>query len=603
MVCYVCYSFLLQQWKSYQENGTPPLKRLYWMRHSSSTSSGIGHDNDSSFSTQSGMLYGEKQDIQSFQTSSFHLASFKSTCMAESSANSSLEGQLNTTSFKANAFASDPHNNSRCNHEHVNPFDRPLEKESSPSEKITDQQACPVCGNLKTLSQMQKIHTRPQLKHETPFYPSILNLFPEADHLIDTQGRILTCNNCCKVLLHQWKLFTQLGTPFAERKYLVNNKLVSEIEMKTFVCFLCGKDDRGEPYRLSCVKKLDGEPFYPFFKNLREPPGSCQISKDGIVECCATCAETLHDQWLSFKAAHVSECDHIYLIAGINQSLVGPRKETVAPIPGEKKIICLVCHVNVTRNQMKEVYSNPYANMDLSFLEELDKVSGSFFSRKIGQTLICKDCYTSISCQWKKYNEENVPLDVRRYQLQRQHNDQETVKCEICKNIVKSINCHSTHLVPNEEDHNEPFFPVLADLVREKRSKLVQTCKFCYANLFAQWKHFETTSTEGNQLLRTYKPYHFVCFMCGSTVHYSDLKIIYKTVILPLLPTAYKKPTLAVEVDSKVAVCLPCKETLHAGKSDVGSSETKQELVKTDSVAVSDATSLICVIICGMGSS
>ena len=602
MVCYVCYSFLLQQWSSYQESGTPSLKRLYWMRHSSSTSSGKGHDNDSSFSNQSGMLHDEKLDIQSFETSSLHLASFKSTYMGESSASSSLEGPLDTTSCKANPVASDPHNNSRRNLEHVNPFDRSLEKESSASEKIADQQACPVCGNLKTLSQMQKIHTRPQLKHETPFYPSIQNRLPEANHLIDTQGRILICNNCCKVLLHQWKLFTQMGTPFAERKYLVNSKSISEIEMKTFVCFLCAKDERGKPCRLSCVKKLDGEPFYPFLKNLREPPGSCEISKDGIVECCVSCAETLHGQWLSFKTAHVSECDHIYSIAGINQSLLGPPKETVEPVLGEKKFICLVCHVSVTRNQMKEVYSNPYANMDLSFLEELDRVSGSYFSRKTGQTLICKDCYTSISCQWKKYNEENVPLDVRRYQLQRQHNEEEPVKCEICKTVVKSINCHSARVVPNEEDHNEPFFPVLADLVRGKRSKLVPTCKFCYANLFAQWKHFERTLTEGDQLLRTYKPYHFVCFLCGSTAHYSDLKIISKTVIMPLLPTAYKKPTLAVEVDYKVAVCLPCNETLNASKSDVGSSETVQEVVKIDSVAVSDATSFICVMMSGMGS-
>eukprot|EP00112_Aurelia_sp_Birch-Aquarium-sp1_P010383 Seg222.1 transcript_id=Seg222.1/GoldUCD/mRNA.D3Y31 product="hypothetical protein" protein_id=Seg222.1/GoldUCD/D3Y31 len=597
IVCYVCFSFLLQQWNSYQENGTPPLKRLYWMRHSSSTSSGREeglNNNDSSFSNQSSMLFDEKQDLQLFEASPLHLASCQSKYMATSSASSSSEGPLfDITSFQANPLASDPHN-CRRNLEPVKPSDKRLEEEDKPSDELTDQQACPICGIVKTLSQMQKIHTRPQLKQETPFYPSILNLFPEANHLMDTHGRILTCNNCCKVLVHQWKLFTQMGTPFAERKYLVNKKLVSEIELKTFVCFLCGQDERGQPCRLSCVEKMDGAPFYPFFKNLREPAGSCQIDKDGIAECCVICAETLHDQWISFNTAHLSQYDHIYSIAGINKSLVGPSKDRVAPIPGEKKVLCLVCHVTVTRKQMKEVYSNPYANMDLSFLEDLEKVNGSYFSRKIGQALVCKDCYTSISCQWKKYNEDNVPLDVRRYQLQRQRNDQEPVNCEICKNVVESINSHSARVIPNEEDRNEPFFPILADLIREEGSILVQTCKFCYTNLFAQWKHFERASkTEDDKFLRTYKPYHFVCFCCGSTAHYSDLKIIHRTSIMPLLSAAYKKPTLAVEVDDKVAVCSSCKETLHASKAEARRSETVEESTKINSVVVSDEILLI----------
>ena len=430
IVCNVCYAFLIQQWNSYEENGTPLSNRLYWVKH----------NRDAERSCFDDSFYDKNEEDSQSICNSFSLedgsnaASFQDSSSSESDSEPSVLLPIE----QANNLEEEGSNRER-------------EKQSDP--KSIEDSHCFVCRQPTAAASLKPVHTKPQLRKETPFYPTLASCNADAAiGEIDLQGRFLACIECNEKLLFQWHLYMQRGIPVSDRKYVLDESFDWD---KKSTCFVCGGDDESSMSELTCLKVHANEPYFPFLKNLREPPGAEPICSKGIIKCCSKCTSKILSQWFDYTEAKVPLYDQVYFISSKTDAL--PEK-IHAPVSDEKDLVCLICQRNELRKYMKEVYSNPYANMDLSFLEKIPKVSQSYFAKTLGQALVCIACYKSLVYQWKRFDSNDVPLDQREYKLQRYQGRDEKTVCEICTTPVERQEVCDTHILPEKNDKT-PILP------------------------------------------------------------------------------------------------------------------------------------------------
>lgn len=555
IVCNVCYAFLVQQWNTYEENGTPLSKRLYWMKHRKGQEHGDlmesfydkkerSEDNQS---IHNSFGFEDESNPASFQENS------SSNCISD---NESIVLMPKDWNENAKEWIENADEKNECNDDGENQIET----------KCKEERPCFICRQLMPLASLKPVHTKPQMRKEVPFYPSLVTLHTNAVFEIDSLGRFLACSKCNKKLLFQWHLSVQRGIPVSDRKYVLGENAISANKL---ACFICGRDDEPNMKDLRCMKTIEDGAYFPFLKNLREPPKAEPISSEGTVKCCKKCAINISDQWFDYAEKKVPLCDQVYIVGGKAGT---SSKIDTAPVPDEKELVCLICQCTEIRKNMKEVYSNPYANMDLSFLEKIQKQPKSYFVRSSGQALVCLTCYNSLICQWEQFDLNNVPLDMREYKLHRHQRRYNKTICEICSTSMSESECFDTYLLPKEDDGKHPFFPCLArqiELSTAGRSK-IQTCCFCSQNLILQWKHYERDcKTDDDRWKRSYKPHHFVCFFCSSAAHRSDIVLVHKNSCIPLnYLTQHQPPLLAVDFDGFIAVCYNCKELVDAVKTN-----------------------------------
>ena len=567
LVCNVCYAFLIQQWNSYEENATPLSKRLYWMKRPLDDEEPFFADN----------LYGKNEN---------------GFAAKHNFSNFGLEDESNPASLQDSTSngSDDEHS---CKQIYVAPqwagnVDEKTELDNENKDAKLQEIKCFICRQLKGVDSLKKVHTKPQLKKETPFFPSLAdNTALDHKNEIDGKGCIFTCNDCHDRLLFQWQLYTQRSIPFADREYIFDGD--KDLSTKA-ACFVCGKNDESIVNDIACSKRGEDDPYFPFLKNLRKPPGAEPINSKGIVKCCNACTTKIFKKWLEYESAKIPIHDQLYLVVGRRgvSSIINS-----APVLDERDVVCIVCQRTEARKFMREVYSNPYANMDLSFLEKIPKVSGSCYVRNLGQVLVCMPCYQSLVYQWQQFDNGNVPLDQREYRLQRFHKEDNRITCEICNTPMEISGSCDTYIHPKEGGDNHPFFPCLARYVlgKSEQETKIKTCSFCSQNLILQWNHYERDCcTIDDRWRRKYKPHHFVCFLCSSAVHRSNITTVHRSSCLLLRNFSHhQKPLLSVDVNGIIVVCIHCKDALdearHDGASDsqvvneTGQGQIKEEVL------------------------
>ena len=559
IVCNVCYAFLIQQWNSYEENGTPLSKRLYWVKHDrNEEGSFIG---DSSFDTR------EVEDDAQSNNNGFGLDDESNPASLQESSSNGSDDDESVVKGKETSDAAKllP----------VQQRDEDVKKESAferdKDEKIylKDEKLCFICRHPKEMAQLRVIHTRPQIKRETQFYPTLVNMHSDHSNEIGSQGNILTCTDCHEKLVFQWQLYAQRGIPVADRKYVFDANIF--VKGKP-ACFICGKNDQSVQNDVASSKGVNKEPYFPFLKNLKEPSGAQAINSEGMVKCCSKCTNNIYNQWFDYEEAKIPIYDQVYVVVGKTEASAIVNH---APVSDEKEIICLICQRRKVRKFMKEVYSNPYANMDLSFLESIEKIPGTYYARNSGQVLACIACYQSLVYQWQLFDENDVALDQREYKLQRYDKEDDNTACQICKTVIDASESCETFVQPIHGDDTLPFFPCLARSLESKtgNESKIKTCSFCNQNLILQWKHYERDSAvDDDRWKRNYKPHHFVCFLCSSAAHRTNIIILHRHSCHPLKNVSqHHRPLLSIDVNGFVAVCLQCKEMLDVARSDESS--------------------------------
>ena len=591
LACNLCYSLLIQQWNAYEANGTPVLKRLYWLKRTSGGESGTieGYGSDCSSPDKFSVRHDFSDSDDQGGTAGSESGRFSAHSIRGADSESVADtGDTKDLHFRARASPAGQDTEERMDRPGVVFVPDPYGKLD---QGVPGECCCFVCGRMKAKEFMRSVHSRPQLKPETPFYPCLAQYRqPPNAKPMDFQGKVLVCEACQKFLFQQWQVFQRNGTPASERQYQLRSDPSfpkdQQSEFATMVCFLCRTIQPATSGRfIHSQKHTLGDPFYPFLKNLPLPPGAMPLTREGLTCACSSCRKSLYQQWKTFEAARIPDEDRVY--ANLMDKTIGSAfQPSINPLPPDHEILCFICQTRDYRQNMKELHASPYANMCLSFLEKIEKFPGTVYLRDSLQALVCKFCYHSIRDQWETFEAKHIPLDKRQYRLHStvpvaytktstlmaimSTGDYEASHCDLCEVELPTTELQDLLIAPTclaGKEKTVPYFPFLSrwktyNEGENASSKKILVCKLCAANLVAQWNRYERMMdcSDNERWNRRYKVHHFICYRCGDTVHRTNVKVLDRRRYSSLL--TQQPPRDAIELKNLVVICWECKEKL-----------------------------------------
>ncbi|KAK3744430.1 hypothetical protein QZH41_003168 [Actinostola sp. cb2023] len=189
-ICAVCFSFLTQQWRAFEDKGTPVVKRIYWLkRPGHGTFEGFDKDDDPSGDSQESNLM-DNDVCEQRQHSKVKRPTDDQNPTEPPLVETHFDDQKDGDATTEPSFSND-------NVEPTVPCD---------NKKETSLEFCFVCSRQKPKEFMRSVHTRPQLKTETPFYPCLTKHSPAVcTTKMDFLGKVLVCEACQKFLFRQWQ--------------------------------------------------------------------------------------------------------------------------------------------------------------------------------------------------------------------------------------------------------------------------------------------------------------------------------------------------------------------------------------------------------------
>ena len=144
---------------------------------------------------------------------------------------------------------------------------------------------------------MKSVHTEPQLRKETPFYPVLATLCHkprEGNYKVGFTGKVRVCKDCEKSLHQQWLVFQEKGIPLSERHYqLARNISKDSCKGNMFAaCFICkGEYLEERMWNLNTKQNRPGEPYFSFLTSLAPFENDNKI--DGHVRAGTGCHHSL----------------------------------------------------------------------------------------------------------------------------------------------------------------------------------------------------------------------------------------------------------------------------------------------------------------------
>ena len=518
-VCAVCFSFLTQQWRAFEEKETPIVKRIYWLKRPGLESS-EGFEKDPDRGYDSSEVSMDNDVVMEVIMDERHHSKVKSQSTAE-------EGPSGTDhkDHKEEELDEPPPPPSNV---------EPQLSLGDTTNKITaNLEFCFVCSRQKPKEFMRRVHTRPQLKTETPFYPCLAKHNPAIlAQKMDFIGKVLVCEACQKFLFRQWQVFQKNNTPLSERQYQLRSDpslpREQQSQLSTMVCFICGVTQPATSGRfLYSRKHAPGDPYYPFLNKLKPPPGAMPLTKQGLTRACSGCRKSLHRQWKEYEARLVSEDEREYRIrndnvhlpigllsssssslmsTSLSQPIVHHKSAPISsspvsestPVKSENLLMCFTCGDPGDETSMKPIYTQENANplkgnFFFPFIALLKPPPGSRSLDHIGRTSVCKKCARFLQLKWEQFEREQVPLRMRIYAVNGKANIKLRSKSFMC--FLCGVQCNSTQM--NLKLHSYPhsgegvqdggsFFPFLAS--REPKHNAlpispegtVLACEICF---------------------------------------------------------------------------------------------------------------------------
>ena len=542
--CTVCFSFLLQQWHSYEENGTPMEKRTYWLKRA-----GVGgiefnyreHGSDVEHSP-SELKYLEKdQEI---------IENYNNAELEEKNEQSCLESC--GYDKEQNMVEDQPYSQ----HEELGTAGKTIRNDKSEYLKSEDNillcasetamQSCFICGCQKVQDTMKTVHTKPQLKPETPFYPFLLQRnSPFEVKKTEFSGKVTVCQACDMALFEQWHNFQRKGTQLSERHYRLPSSSALEqkqhdIHVAAVICFICGeKHHHTSCWDVYSKKRIPGEPYFPFLSSL--PPAAATVSppQEGSVQTCTPCYKSLLYQWEDFQSKDVSQSERKYSLESRFRRTLNSETLSENKPCSSLDDTCSVCKVSYPVYKLEYV-KQPLNRNHLSLLPNEQK------SERIPVCSHCKKVLAKSGNKSESANEtENqcgIPPQCNKRPILKCLNSRDGVPrntnedtaniykendnfevCFLCGEKVKRSSSKCLYVLSRHDANGyRPFFPSLAYMVPAYHAKppapsgSVVVCCYCHGNMTNQWYEFENQAKThiSNPWSRQYSVKQFACFLC-----------------------------------------------------------------------------------------
>lgn len=592
-VCAVCFSFLTQQWRAFEDKETPIVKRIYWLKRPGfENSESFDKDFEQGFDLEEGIVNHVMSSSADVTTKDRHHSKVQS--KSQSTAEQEPTEALLFTEKHGEDSPTEPSNAPK------------VPEPCSVNKKMANLEFCFVCSRQKPKEFMRSVHTRPQLKTETPFYPCLTKHNPAIlAKKMDFLGKVLVCEACQKFLFRQWQVFQKNNTPLSERQYQLRSDpslpRERQSQLSTMVCFICGVTQPATSGRfLYSCKHAPGDPYYPFLNKLKPPPGAMPLTKQGLTRACSGCRKSLHRQWKEFEANHFPEDEREYRIrndgisapsssspSSLKASFSQPIMNTETISTGiddttgrnETILACYTCGECNDESSMRPIYTgqntNPLkANFYFPFIALLEPPPGSRPLDHIGRTLVCKKCYKFLHIKWEQFEQEQVPPQMRMYAVDGKANIRLKSKsyfCYICG--MKCLGAHCSfklHSYPHKGEgvrDGGPFFPFLASC-KPKPSALpissegtVMACEICFTNLMVQWMNFESSGLpeESNRWLRKYHIDFIICYLCGKHTPRESCSSVSKSLLTFQTRPKIYQDSLMTNQKQDVVLCDGCR--------------------------------------------
>ena len=569
--CTVCFSFLTQQWHAFEESATPVIKRIYWLKRSGIDSSGeraqspVGSNQvrGEEFSNNNNTMAGENYDTQSPELLF-----------------PAVQSELSEGNF--NATTSDLESANPICEDSAGPL---VENSllSAASRRSVGLETCYICSRRKPKEFMRSVHTRPQLKTETPFYPCLArHVPPTIAKQMDYLGKVLVCEACQKFLFRQWQVFQKNSTPLSERQYQLRSDpslpREQQSQLSTMVCFICGVTQPATSGRfLYSRKHAPGHPYYPFLNNLPTPEGAMPLTKQGLTRACSGCRKSLHRQWKHFESAGISEEKREYRIR--NEVMVQSTGSTTDVTETMTKIECYTCGEQCSESDLRPVHTkantNPLRdNFYFPFIASMIPPKDSRPLDAEGRTFVCKKCHRQLRIEWEEFEQSKKPQEERSYVLKQSVAVTEdldiTSVCFLCGININASLHFKLYSYPHSGKgvhDGGPFFPFLSSREPATNAQSIDsegtavTCEICYNNLMMQWNAYEKSDVpeESNRWLRKYLVSSINCYLCYKQVSRFSSGAVNKQLIT--FPPNHRPPKNGIVVNNgrDVVLCNNCQ--------------------------------------------
>ncbi|KAK8751951.1 hypothetical protein OTU49_011251 [Cherax quadricarinatus] len=347
LACFLCYSYLTQQWQLYERNKVPPVKRIYWLKRvDNGPYTGVEVGMQTEYASQ---LLGLTPDPPPTPTSDLKRPGTTGGARAQPPAAVSVTPSASVEVKRSRIIPPQPQPPSlplpppgvpplplslavaqvgpqqealdlsldgrrgtkRDREDDVAyrdprpPLALPLRTEvldlRMPDKNATTE-VCYVCGDHHKKGTLVDIYAKQQ-SGSCPFFPSLmLHPRPSKSHPMEASGRVQGCRECYTHLQLQWDTYEAHHIPHGERNYSLRKRSSLMQDCTAFVCYKCGHECPSSSLCLIyCKPNSENEPYYPFIQQLDPPEGASPISPQGMVQVCCVCYKTIPQQQKDFQ--------------------------------------------------------------------------------------------------------------------------------------------------------------------------------------------------------------------------------------------------------------------------------------------------------------
>ena len=615
--CRVCYSFLNQQWDSFEASKTPAMKRLYWLKRTDNgTFTGAEMRLQGEYAAQMmGLQYHPTPGTGTM--SPYDYAGPKASS-SRSSAQKTPSPSPSRPMSSASTSRPPDNGDGALDLSFGSAEKKPATKESvKPKSEPMDTSAflCFLCGNEQSISMACFIFAQKYTEDE-PYYPFLTRIpIPPGVTMSASRG-YQVCRSCKNTLHAQWEHYKKDGTPEYAQTFTINNTVVSGNAFPKERarspggdegCYLCG-----QIYQRSSMKQLNTRPpaesskysmYFPFILSLQCPKAAKPVDPEGRINSCRACYSYLQRQWQTYQSDNTPMERRQFVLRPLSEigketppssqsresgEVAQPLNITVSAASGSVTsvtagttpsysslmpgLLAIAPHLSP---QM--MLSSMYGSSQLFYPGTSTKPEAStnkspVRSRPEEAKRPASTGVNGKSSPGKARDPYTKPMVVK----SRGNDSSDAEHCFICGSRcggkICKLRAHPSHpdTIDNRNIPTDPFFPFITNQEPAPKARRLSengsanTCRFCFFHLLNQWKEYEksTHPTDLNRWMRKYNFKIYVCYTCGILTPRSDVKTLNtkKFSTLPLMP----KPSMGVQMedDGSVVVCRGCRDDL-----------------------------------------